>query len=273
MAFTASYIAACTMAKLRVGWTLAGCAPGVRTIVRSVLFHCITGFSCAAADSALLEGQMLREQIAHAVASDVEIRDMVRSSGKVKRHFGASHAWLCLPWIKTHGARKIFQGSSIISKWHVTPVSSRALLQIQITGLESFEKADQLLFFSISQPPKASDHMLGLTLVPFDGVLQGQRSQVMHESGTHPQAPKRLGAQLVRGILRSRLYDAVARLDVMQQEITVRVNDFVALPSRLRCAGQLPCYTDVSTRRRTESHQSSRRLVFSGYTVERCAVR
>jgi len=131
------------MAKLRVGWTLAGCAPGVRTIVRSVLFHCITGFSCAAADSALLEGQMLREQIAHAVASDVEIRDMVRSSGKVKRHLGASHAWLCLPWSKTHGARKIFQGSSIISKWHVTPVSSRALVQIQLAGLESFEKADR----------------------------------------------------------------------------------------------------------------------------------
>src|SRR5258706_4432853 len=181
MAFTASYIEACTMAKLRVGWTLDGCAAGMRTIVRSVLFHCITGFSCSGADSGLLEGQMLREQIAHAVASDVEIRDMVRSSGKVKRHLGASHAWLCLPWSKTHGARKIFQGSSIISKWHVTAVSSRALVQIQSAGLESFEKADQLLLFSIRQPPKASNRVFGLTLVPFDGVLQGKRFQIMHE--------------------------------------------------------------------------------------------
>src|SRR5215469_7718594 len=35
------------MAKLRVGWMVAGCAPGVRTITRSALFHCttwLTGF-------------------------------------------------------------------------------------------------------------------------------------------------------------------------------------------------------------------------------------
>src|SRR6516164_3386884 len=47
MAFTASYIAPCMMAKLRVGWMVAGCAPGVRTMTRSVLFHCttwLTGF-------------------------------------------------------------------------------------------------------------------------------------------------------------------------------------------------------------------------------------
>jgi len=42
MALTASYIAACMMAKLRVGWMVAGWAPGVRTITRSVLFHWIT---------------------------------------------------------------------------------------------------------------------------------------------------------------------------------------------------------------------------------------
>src|SRR6516164_2411137 len=30
------------MAKLRVGWMVAGCAPGVRTITRSVLFHSTT---------------------------------------------------------------------------------------------------------------------------------------------------------------------------------------------------------------------------------------
>src|SRR4029077_12881332 len=42
MALTASYTAACIMAKLRVGWMVAGCAPGVRTMTRSVLFHCTT---------------------------------------------------------------------------------------------------------------------------------------------------------------------------------------------------------------------------------------
>src|SRR4029077_3780079 len=85
MAFTASYMAACITAKLRVGWTVAGCAPGVRTIVRSVLFHCMTGLSCAAVDAAPAEKLILRDRIAHAVVSDVESRDMfippVESSG------------------------------------------------------------------------------------------------------------------------------------------------------------------------------------------------
>ena len=53
MALTASYIAPSIIAKLRVGWMVAGCAPGKRTITRSVLFHCATwliGFvACAIA--------------------------------------------------------------------------------------------------------------------------------------------------------------------------------------------------------------------------------
>src|SRR6267142_5954430 len=36
-------------AKLRVGWIVAGCAPGVRTIARSILFHCSTGLGVEAA--------------------------------------------------------------------------------------------------------------------------------------------------------------------------------------------------------------------------------
>src|ERR1700738_3889002 len=81
MAFTASYMAACITAKLRVGWTVAGCAPGVRTIVRRTLFHCVTGFSCAVADSALPGEQISRIRIAQTIASDVERRDMVPPSG------------------------------------------------------------------------------------------------------------------------------------------------------------------------------------------------
>src|SRR4029077_3284667 len=57
MAFTASYIAACIMAKLRVGWMVAGCAPAVSTMLRSILFHCttwLTGFvACAVAGARL----------------------------------------------------------------------------------------------------------------------------------------------------------------------------------------------------------------------------
>src|SRR5258708_20762415 len=38
------------IAKLRVGCTVAGCAPGVRTITRRVLFHCTTGLTASAAE-------------------------------------------------------------------------------------------------------------------------------------------------------------------------------------------------------------------------------
>src|SRR5467141_801594 len=42
MALTASYMAPCMIAKLRVAWMVAGCAPGVRTMIKSILFHCST---------------------------------------------------------------------------------------------------------------------------------------------------------------------------------------------------------------------------------------
>src|SRR5579871_1231552 len=45
-------MAACIMAKLRVGWIVAGCTPAVRTIERSNLFHSTTGFTVCGEDSA-----------------------------------------------------------------------------------------------------------------------------------------------------------------------------------------------------------------------------
>jgi hypothetical protein len=94
--------------------------------------------------------------------------------------------------------------------------------------LERLEKADDLLFLILRQIPEPSDHVLRLTLVSFDGILQCQRPQVMHEAGAHAQAPKRRRAQLVGCVLWSRLHDSISGLDVMQQEVTVRMNDLVA---------------------------------------------
>src|SRR5437016_621121 len=50
----------------------------------------------------------------------------------------------------------------------------------------------------------------------------------MHESGAHAQAPKGRRAQLVRCVLRPRLYDSITCFDVMQQEVAVWMNDLVA---------------------------------------------
>ncbi len=60
-----------------------------------------------------------------------------------------------------------------------------------------------------------------------DGLRQRQGKQVMHVARAGPQTPKCRGAQLVGGILRARLDDTVAGLDVMQQEVAVGVNDLV----------------------------------------------
>src|ERR1700752_1154745 len=53
MLSTASNIAACRIAKLRVEWIVAGCAPGVRTIVSNVRFHSITALTDWADGAAL----------------------------------------------------------------------------------------------------------------------------------------------------------------------------------------------------------------------------
>jgi hypothetical protein len=47
MALTASKMAACIMAKLRVEWMAAGCAPGVLRITRRLLFHSTAGLTKA----------------------------------------------------------------------------------------------------------------------------------------------------------------------------------------------------------------------------------
>jgi hypothetical protein len=65
MALTASKIAACNIAKLRVECIEAGWAPGVRTIASRALFHSITGLTEsveAAESSSSLTSVTLAEQ-------------------------------------------------------------------------------------------------------------------------------------------------------------------------------------------------------------------
>ena len=70
--------------------------------------------------------------------------------------------------------------------------------------------------------------MFGLASVTFDGVFQGQRLEVVHVARMHAESPQRHGAQFIGGILRRILDDAVAGFDVMEQEVAVGVNDFIA---------------------------------------------
>src|SRR5882672_10479924 len=62
------------IAKLRVGCTVAGCAPAVRTIVRRVLFHWITSSTDPAAESAYEAPHI--NGVVHMSASKVQNRSI-----------------------------------------------------------------------------------------------------------------------------------------------------------------------------------------------------
>jgi len=48
----------------------------------------------------------------------------------------------------------------------------------------------------------------------------------MHVTRSHAETPKRSRPQLICGVLRRILYDAITRSHVMQQEVAERMNDF-----------------------------------------------
>src|SRR6202040_2464194 len=64
MLLTASKMAACSMAKLRVECIVGDWAPGVRTIVSSVLFHSMTGLADCAGWSSLFVAAALAKPVA-----------------------------------------------------------------------------------------------------------------------------------------------------------------------------------------------------------------
>src|SRR5205814_7488146 len=73
-------------AKLRVVWMAAGCAPGVRTIARSILFHCRTGLrvetagpsleGCSSSVGAPKDFGTCAERLAHSRVSVTRIFDI-----------------------------------------------------------------------------------------------------------------------------------------------------------------------------------------------------
>jgi hypothetical protein len=77
------------IAKLRVGWMVAGCAPGVRTITSSARFHCNTGLTgCAeeapdtgrsVSDEAALDLVACPATPAHKSMSPIKVLDIMGS--------------------------------------------------------------------------------------------------------------------------------------------------------------------------------------------------
>src|SRR5262249_28800275 len=66
------------------------------------------------------------------------------------------------------------------------------------------------------------------TSVALDSIVEGQRQPVMHQLGPRTDGPKRSSSHHVPGASAAVLDDAVARPDVMQQEVAERANCLVA---------------------------------------------
>src|SRR3984885_8694583 len=94
--------------------------------------------------------------------------------------------------------------------------------------LERLEEGEQLLLYSRTQVAEMSGYMLGLAEVAFDRILQCQRSEIVHVPWPHPQSPQCGRAQFVGGVRRGSLHNPVSGLDVVQQEVAVRMDDLVA---------------------------------------------
>jgi hypothetical protein len=70
-------------------------------------------------------------------------------------------------------------------------------------------------------------------------------NDLMHMPGMHPQSPEWYSAQFIGCVFRGILDDAIAGCDVMQEKITVRVNNLAAEGLRHRECSAI----DGSTRR------------------------
>ena len=96
---------------------------------------------------------------------------------------------------------------------------------------------------------EASRDALSLAAVALDRVLQRQGLEIVHVPWSHAQAPQGRRPQFVGRVLWRILYDAVTGPDVMQQEVTERMNDLV--PQRLG-HGERATVDDRARRRRRD---------------------
>lgn len=67
-----------------------------------------------------------------------------------------------------------------------------------------------------------------LSTVPQDSVIAGKRQKVVHQSALRTQSPKWCSTHLVGGVGWPVLHNTVTGIEVVQQEVAVRVNGFAA---------------------------------------------
>jgi hypothetical protein len=93
---------------------------------------------------------------------------------------------------------------------------------------EGTKESEQLGLLGWCEEVEIVGYALGFAAMALDGVVKGGGPAVVEQLRAGAHSPERRGAQFAPGFLTAGLDDAVAGAYVMEQEVTVRVNDFIA---------------------------------------------
>ena len=97
--------------------------------------------------------------------------------------------------------------------------------------LKRSEEGVDVGFISVRQAVEHGGYISRLPSVPRDCVIVGKREAVMHQTVACPQSPEWRGPYLVRGLgvfRQGHDRDAVSGTNIVQQEVAIRIDNFVA---------------------------------------------
>src|SRR5262249_1743641 len=98
--------------------------------------------------------------------------------------------------------------------------------------LQRIDERYELVFLSRAQGTIVVDHEVRLRVMPQYRVIPGQRLSVVHQTISRPHSPQGSRSHEIGGSLPAVLDDPIRRSDIMQEEISKRVNGLVAQRGR-----------------------------------------
>lgn len=94
--------------------------------------------------------------------------------------------------------------------------------------LEGAQEGDELTLLGRGEAVEILDHAFGFAPVALDGVVEGGGTAIVKKLSASADSPKRRRAHFSSGLLATGLNDTVTSTDIVEQEVTVGMDDFVA---------------------------------------------
>jgi hypothetical protein len=92
-------------------------------------------------------------------------------------------------------------------------------------GSQGSQEDQQLVLLLIAKTAKIIDHESRFTVVTQNRIMRSQRLSIVHQPRANPQTPERRRTNLVARKRATVLHNAIAGVDIVQKEITKRMND------------------------------------------------